>query len=73
MNMDNLTPQQLVVVGLVLRGKTNKEIGGHLGLSEKTIKAHITNIFKKLECKTRSQLIARHYLERANDHPRTDG
>lgn len=64
MNLDELTPQERCVFDLLVRGLANRDIGEQLGRAEKTIKAHVTEIFRKLKCTSRSQLIARHYLER---------
>jgi DNA-binding NarL/FixJ family response regulator len=63
MNTDSLTAQQHTVFALLIQGKSNAEIGQALHLAEKTIKTHVTDIFKKLECTSRAQLIARHYME----------
>lgn len=63
MDLDGLTAQQRIVFNWLIRGKTNREIGEQLNCAEKTIKAHVTHIFKKMGCKSRSQLIAKHYLE----------
>lgn len=69
MDTDKLTDQQRVVFQWLILGKSNKEIADELGgLSEKTIKAHVTHIFKALKCTSRSQVIARHYLEQARAH-----
>lgn len=64
MNLDGLTHQQQCVFDLLVHGYTNREIGELLGSAEKTVKAHVTGIFNKLECTSRSKLIARYYLER---------
>jgi two-component system, NarL family, nitrate/nitrite response regulator NarL len=58
-----LTPRQLEVLTGVCHGKTNKEVATDLGLSEKTIKAHVTAIFKVLGVVNRTQaaLIARRF------------
>lgn len=45
------------VAQIVASGKTNKEAAEVLFVTEKTIKFHLTNIFKKLGYKGRSQLI----------------
>jgi two-component system response regulator DevR len=59
-----LTPQERRVLGLVARGKTNKEIGAALGLSEKTVKNYLSHAFEKLSVSRRAQaavLFARRY------------
>ena len=43
-----LTPKQLLVIKCLKQGKKNKEIAGELCVTEATIKAHISAIFKKL-------------------------
>lgn len=53
-----LSPQELRVLNLVAEGKTNKEIGVHLTLSEKTVKNYLANIFDKLNVSRRSQAVA---------------
>ena len=50
-----LSPQEKRVMVLVVEGKTNKEIGLEMGLSEKTIKNYLSNIFQKMQVSRRSQ------------------
>jgi two-component system, NarL family, nitrate/nitrite response regulator NarL len=50
-----LTERQIEVLRLVCRGQSNKEISSALGLSEKTVKAHVTAIFKALGVVNRTQ------------------
>ncbi|MCD9024745.1 LuxR family transcriptional regulator [Cohnella silvisoli] len=52
-----LTSREKEVVELIIKGHTNMEIAGKLYLSEVTVKKHLTNIFRKLDIKNRSQLI----------------
>ncbi len=54
----NLSPQEQRVLALVAEGKTNKEIAAALGLSEKTVKNYLGNIFQKLQVTRRSQAAA---------------
>jgi DNA-binding CsgD family transcriptional regulator len=42
---------------LVSMGLSNKEVGNQLFITEKTVKFHLTNIYKKLNVKSRAQLI----------------
>jgi len=53
--VDLLTPQQLRVLQLVADGLPNKKIGHTLGLSENTVRCHVTAILSKLECQSRTQ------------------
>lgn len=50
-----LTGREREVLGLVAGGRSNKEIGHELGITERTVKTHITNIFSKLELTDRTQ------------------
>ena len=43
---------------LVAQGKTNKAIAGELGLSEKTVDRHVSNIFNKVDVSTRAAATA---------------
>jgi DNA-binding NarL/FixJ family response regulator len=53
----NLTDrEQEVLIGLV-EGLSNKEIAEKLFISDKTVKIHVSKIFKKLEVKSRSQAV----------------
>jgi len=51
----SLTPQQFRVLTMVCDGLLNKQIAYELDVSEATIKAHVTAIFRKLEVRTRTQ------------------
>jgi len=51
----DLTPREREVLRLVASGRANKEIGAQLGISERTVKTHISNIFSKLELTDRTQ------------------
>lgn len=50
-----LSPQEMRVLVLVADGKTNKEVGEQLSLSENTVKNYLANVFDKLKVKTRAQ------------------
>lgn len=43
------------MLGLIATGKTNRVIADALGLSEKTVARHVSNIFMKLGISTRAQ------------------
>lgn len=51
------TKMEMKIIGLVVAGLSNKEIAKKLSISEKTVKAHLTNIFIKLGLRNRYQLI----------------
>ncbi|MEZ9626914.1 response regulator transcription factor [Aliivibrio fischeri] len=52
-----LTPQQYKVLGMLSDGLLNKQIAYDLEVSEATIKAHMTAIFRKLGVKNRTQAV----------------
>jgi len=52
-----LTPQQYRVLCYLREGWLNKQIGYELGITEATIKAHITAIFRKLGISNRTQAV----------------
>jgi DNA-binding NarL/FixJ family response regulator len=54
-NTHGLTPRERQVLALVCHGLSNKRIAAELGLSEKTIKAHVGHIFGKLGVTDRTQ------------------
>jgi DNA-binding NarL/FixJ family response regulator len=53
-----LSSQEQHVLALVAEGKTNKEIAAALGLSYKTVKNYLSNVFQKLQVSHRSQAAA---------------
>jgi len=56
--LDLLSLQERRVVALVAEGKTNKEIGREMGLSDKTVKNYLSNAMEKLSLSRRSQAAA---------------
>jgi len=56
--LSSLSPQENRVLALVAEGKTNKEIGVALGLSDKTVKNYFANVLDKLNVGRRSQAAA---------------
>jgi len=54
----NLTDRELEVLVSVARGERSKEIASHLGISERTVKAHLANIYSKLGVDSRAAAIA---------------
>jgi len=52
-----LTPQQYRVLGMLCQGLLNKQIAWELGVSEATIKAHMTAILRKLGANSRTQAV----------------
>ena len=53
--IDSLTSRELEVLVQVANGMFNKEIATSLNISERTVKNHISNIFKKIDVSDRTQ------------------
>ena len=53
--IDSLTSRELDVLIQVASGMSNKEIATNLDISERTVKNHISNIFKKIDVSDRTQ------------------
>jgi len=51
--LQELTPREQEILGLIVRGLTNREIGRELSLAEKTIKHYVTKILQKLQLRSR--------------------
>lgn len=52
-----LSSREAEVAELVTKGLSNKEVANQLFVTEKTVKFHLTNIYKKMNVKSRAQLI----------------
>ena len=57
--IETLTPREMDVLKLAARGYTNKAIGAHLHLSDRTVQGHLANIFGKLHVATRTEAVMR--------------
>ena len=53
----NLTPRQIDVLTMMMRGFPNKRIASQLAISEPTVKEHISNILKKIGVNSRVEAI----------------
>ncbi|OAB38357.1 response regulator [Paenibacillus glacialis] len=53
-----LSEKERIVLQAIARGYRSKEIAGDMGISERTVKAHLTNIYNKLGVDSRSQAVA---------------
>ena len=57
--LHSLTPQQTRVLGMLAEGLLNKQIAYELGVSEATIKAHVSAVLQKLGVDSRTQAVIR--------------
>lgn len=54
--LGDLTPQQFRIALLLAEGKLNKQIGLELGISENTVKVHVSTILQRLRVSNRTQV-----------------
>ena len=57
LSSESLTGRELNVLELLAQGKSNKEIGASLYVSETTVKSHLRSIFRKLDVLSRTEAI----------------
>jgi two-component system, NarL family, response regulator YdfI len=53
-----ISEKERIVLQAISRGYRSKEIAADMGISERTVKAHLTNIYNKLGVDSRSQAVA---------------
>ncbi len=58
-----LSPREIEVLRLAARGMSNRDIGEKLGLSMRTVKAHLSNIFNKMRCGSRTEAIVKGFRD----------
>jgi FixJ family two-component response regulator len=56
-NLASLTPREQEVMALVVAGRRNKQIGAELGVSEITVKAHRSNVMRKMGAQSLADLV----------------
>ena len=53
----DLSPREREVLALMVRGKSNKDIGARLGITEATVKSHVSVILERLQVSDRTQAV----------------
>ena len=53
----DLSARELEVLAIMADGAANKQIAGRLDISERTVKAHVTSIFMKLDAGSRTEAV----------------
>lgn len=53
-----LTPREIQVLQLAARGMSNKDIGSELGITVRTVKGHLMNIYAKMNVKSRTEAVS---------------
>jgi DNA-binding NarL/FixJ family response regulator len=67
--MPRLSPREMEVVGLVVEGRTNDEIGAALGIGAKTVETHLARVFERFDVASRTELATRALREGWLDLP----
>lgn len=58
MGRPQIPPQMLTVLQLAAQGRTNRQIGTCLGLTENTVKVHLYRLYKKVGARDRTHAVA---------------
>ena len=58
-----LSPREIEILRLAARGMSNRDIAVKLELSMRTVKAHLSNIFNKMRCSSRTEAIVKGFRE----------
>lgn len=64
--IESLSARERNLLEALSKGLTNRELSKELGISENTVKFHLSNLFEKLDVKNRAQAIAFFYANRAS-------
>ena len=69
---ESLTPRERDVMGLVVTGLLNKQVGGELGISEVTVKAHRGQVMRKMKADSLPDLVVMATRLGLQSGPQTD-
>ena len=58
LNLSNLTRRESNILLMIAEGRSNKAVARNLGISEATVKFHLSNLYRKLGCTRRKEAIA---------------
>lgn len=60
----DLKPVEMRIMGAISRGSTNREIARGIGVSERTVRRHLTSIYRKTGVRNRTEAIAKYFKAR---------
>jgi len=69
--MYGMSRAEFTVYSYVVQGLSNKEVADKVFTSEKTVKSHLTNIYKKLNVKSRTKMMAKNLNKPSINTPTT--
>jgi len=69
----SLTVREREVLERIVNGRSNDEIGGELGVTTRTVEAHLTRLFERYDVRSRTELATRAIREGWLDVPSTAG
>jgi DNA-binding NarL/FixJ family response regulator len=55
--VEELSPRELEILELLAEGHSNKEIAGHLSLTESTVRWHLWHVYNKLHVRSRTEAV----------------
>lgn len=53
-----ITERELMIIHAIAKGSASKEIAADMGISERTVKAHLTSIYQKLNVESRAEAVS---------------
>jgi DNA-binding NarL/FixJ family response regulator len=58
---EQLSPREMEILGLVAKGRANKEIGSQLNITSGTVRIHLSHIYEKLHVRCRTEAAAKYF------------
>lgn len=72
-NNDQFSPRELDVIRLLMQGKSNKEIAIALGIANRTVEAHLSSIYSKINVTSRTEAVIRLSEIYSRESAKSDG
>ena len=65
----DLTPRESEILGALAGGQSNKEMARKFWVSDQTIKYHLTNVYRKLQVRSRTEAVRLAYEHGVIENP----
>lgn len=72
-NNDQFSPRELDVIHLLMQGKYNKEIAFALGIANRTVEAHLSSVYRKINVTSRTEALIRISEIYSGESTKSDG